>query len=287
MKEIPIKKIDSSDNPSLTNAGFRIRVLHHVLDGKDMVQRLHRHDFYFILVLKKGRGNHTIDFTSYPVKDDSVFILRPGQVHELELKKGCSGYLIEFKSDFFSTRPNESVQLLRKLANTNYCHVGGQAFKKLFSLLTYVFQEYDSKQEGYLEVIKSNLNIFFIELQRHRKNRKDSSRKSNAFAQERLDQLFELLEAHITSHKQAAEYADMLNLSPYQLNAITKTTLGKTCSELIDEQIVLESKRYLLATSKQVNQIAYQLGYEDASYFIRFFKKKTGYTPENFRNNFR
>jgi AraC-like DNA-binding protein len=78
-------------------------------------------------------------------------------------------------------------------------------------------------------------------------------------------------------------YADLLNLSSYQLNAITKATLGKTCSELINEFIILEAKRTLLATSNQVNQIAYHLGYEDVSYFIRFFKKHTGYSPEAFR----
>jgi AraC-like DNA-binding protein len=77
----------------------------------------------------------------------------------------------------------------------------------------------------------------------------------------------------------------MLNLSSYQLNAIVRATLGKTCSELIIEYILLESKRYLLATSHQVTQIAYHLGYEDVSYFIRFFKKHTGYSPEAFRNN--
>jgi len=78
-----------------------------------------------------------------------------------------------------------------------------------------------------------------------------------------------------------------LNLSSFQLNAITKATLGKNCSELINEYVILESKRYLLATSNQVNQIADHLGYEDISYFTRFFKKHTGYSPEAFRNNFK
>jgi AraC-like DNA-binding protein len=95
------------------------------------------------------------------------------------------------------------------------------------------------------------------------------------------------MEAHISKLKQVSQYAEMLHLSSYQLNAITKSMLGKTCSAMIDEHIILESKRYLLATSGQVNQIAYQLGYEDVSYFIRFFKKHTGYSPEAFRKNFR
>ena len=95
------------------------------------------------------------------------------------------------------------------------------------------------------------------------------------------------METNITNNKQVSQYADMLNISTYQLNAITKTSLNKTPSELINEYIILESKRQLLATSNQVNQIADHLGYDDISYFIRFFKKHTEYSPEAFRNNFK
>jgi AraC-like DNA-binding protein len=75
-----------------------------------------------------------------------------------------------------------------------------------------------------------------------------------------------------------------MNLSHYQLNEITKVTVGKTASELINEHIILEAKRYLLATSNQIKDIADHLGYEDVSYFIRFFKKQSGYSPESFRH---
>ncbi|NQX56713.1 helix-turn-helix domain-containing protein [Pedobacter panaciterrae] len=50
----------------------------------------------------------------------------------------------------------------------------------------------------------------------------------------------------------------------------------------MNEYIILEAKRQLLATSSQVSQIACYLGYEDISYFIRFFKKHTGTSPEAF-----
>jgi YesN/AraC family two-component response regulator len=76
-------------------------------------------------------------------------------------------------------------------------------------------------------------------------------------------------------------------MSSYQLNLITKTSVGKTVLHLINEQIVLEAKRYLLATTNQVKEIADQLGYEDPSYFIRFFKKHTGHSPDTFRRNFK
>ena len=95
------------------------------------------------------------------------------------------------------------------------------------------------------------------------------------------------METHIATDKQVSQYADRLNLSVYQLNSITKNLLGKTCSVVIDDQIILESKRLLLATSNQISQIAFELGYEDVSYFIRFFKKHSGFSPEAFRNNFK
>lgn len=90
---------------------------------------------------------------------------------------------------------------------------------------------------------------------------------------------------HIASKKQVTHYTDWMHLSPYQLNEITKATMGKTASELINEHIILEAKRYQLTTPNQIKEIADKLSYEDVSYFIRFFKKQTGYSSEAFRHN--
>ena len=285
MKNIPVRHIKAPSKEPTVSDGFSIRDVRALLDGKDMVQELHRHDFFYILALKKGAGLHEIDFTPYEVRDHAVFVMRPGQVHQHTLKAGSTGYLVEFRTDFYHPHDKVSNQPLRKATATNLHPLDAKRFDKLFPLLTYIFQEYTEKQEGHVEVIKANLGIFFIELVRQ--NNKAPSNDANTYAQERLEDFLELLETHIATHKQVAQYGEMLNLSPYQLNAITKATLGKTCSELINEHIILESKRYLLATSNQVNQVAYHLGYEDVSYFIRFFKKHTGHSPEAFRHNFR
>lgn len=134
-------------------------------------------------------------------------------------------------------------------------------------------------------MIRANLDILLIEL--IRQNCKGDPTTTISYTQEKLDEFLELVNTHLATHKQVSQYAAMMNLTPYQLNAISKTSLGKTCSQVITEHIILESKRYLLATTNQVNQISWQLGYEDVSYFIRFFKKQTGYSPEQFRQNSR
>ncbi len=285
MENIPVRGIRAARREPDFSESFSIRDMQHLLAGKDMFQDLHRHDFFYVLALKKGSGDHDIDFTPYPICDNSVFLMRPGQVHQLTLTARSVGYLMAFKTDFYNPQDKISMQLLRKACSMNFYQFDDVGFKKLTAILTHIFEEYTHRQTRYQEVIKANLSIFLVELVRqHSQNPADHG--SN-YGQERLEEFLELLETHISNHKQVSAYADMLNLSAYQLNAITKTTLGKTCSELINSHIILEAKRYLLTTSNQVNQIAHHLGYQDVSYFIRFFRKHTGHSPEAFRNNFR
>jgi AraC family transcriptional activator of pobA len=287
MKKIPVRQIKSSDKEQASAERFNIRKVQDLLAGKDLQQDLHRHDFFFILALEKGMGNHEIDFISYDVTNHAVFILRPGQVHQLQLKSNCTGYLMEFNTAFYHPRGKSSSHRLRKAGNKNFCQPDKQSFEKIKNILDYIFQEFTNKQEAYQEIIKANLDIFFIELVRQSPNPKSLSKNITPYTQERMEEFMELLETHIISHKQVSQYSAFMKLSVYQLNEITKATMGKTASELINEHIILEAKRYLLVTPNQIKDIADQLGYEDPSYFVRFFKKQTGLSPETFRHTLR
>jgi AraC family transcriptional activator of pobA len=285
MEKIPVRHINAARKEPDLPGNFSIRDISALLAGKDMVQELHRHDFFYILALKSAAGNHDIDFTAYALGDNTVFFMRPGQVHQLVLKSGSSGYLMQFSDEFYFPGDKLSNQLLRSASSIDHYQLNADSFQQLDTILGAVFREFAEKKERYVDVIKANMGIFFIELTRQQSN--NHGDKVSLYTQERLEKFLELLEANIFTHKQVAQYAGMMNLSAYQLNAIAKAALGKTCSQIINEHIILEAKRCLLATSCQVSQTAYRLGYEDVSYFIRFFKKQTGYSPEAFRNNFR
>jgi len=253
--------------PIRTNTSFSIRDINEYMSGQDMIQSLHRHDFYYLLVLEKGAGTHSIDFTDYTITDHSIFLLRPGQVHAIHLHSSSTGYLLQFNQSF------DPSPLLHTAAQQNFYQL-----ENTLVVCTQIFEEFTHAKEKYEDVIKSLLHIFFIHLLRTQKA---------PTTNDQLQTLQTLIATNITTHKQVADYATMLHLSPYQLNAITKSSLGKTCSALINDHIVLEAKRQLLATTNLVNEISWALGYEDVSYFIRFFKKHTGHTPESFRQNFK
>jgi AraC-like DNA-binding protein len=286
MKHIPIRQINKANHELPSSERFNIRSLEAILGNEDLAQDLHRHDFYFILAIQKGKGQHAIDFTSYKVTDHSIFFLRPGQVHQLELKAGCTGFLVEFNTGFYHPKEHSASQRLRKASNKNYCRPNINRFNKLMSVLTTMFQEYRDREDGYQDIIRANMDIFFVEFVRESPNQKRINTIANSYTQERFEEFSALLEKHIATHKQVSQYCSLMNLSPYQLNEITKSSIGKTASEMINEHIILEAKRYLLATNSQVKEIADLLGYEDYSYFIRFFKKHMGHTPEAFRQHF-
>lgn len=285
MENIPIRTIDNPDKTCRFSKRFDIRNVQVLLDGKTMVESLHRHDFFYVLIIEQGSGFHEIDFTSYSVQPYSIYFLRPGQVHQLELKEDCSGYLLQFSRDFYDSTDIESARFLRKVSSKNFCQLNKASFQKLLPILAAIDYEYTNQDLGFLQMIKANLSRFFIELMRHCQLVNKNTQNINPYSLEKLDEFYALLEEHISTTKQVSKYAEFIGLSTYQLNTITKKTLGKTCSELINDYIILESKRYLLTTSNQVNQIAWHLGYADVSYFIRFFKKQTTYSPEAFRKH--
>jgi len=287
MKTIPIRHIAATHQEQSNTGRFSVRNLRDVLNGKDLMHELHKHDFYFILALEKGQGIHEIDFIRYDIHDSAVFILRPGQVHQLQLNADCTGYLLEFDTSFYQPKNTITEQRWKKATSKNYCEVEESRFKKLLLFLSNIFGEYITKQEGYYEAIKANLDLFFLEFVRQSRNPKQVSTPTSIYTQERYEEFLRLLETNITEVKHVSQYAELLNLSVYQLNAITKASVGKTTTDLINEQIILEAKRYLLATPNQIKDIAWDLGYEDTSYFIRFFKKHTGHSPDAFRKNFK
>lgn len=287
MKAIPVRQIAEAGTVKGGAGRFSIRSLRQVLNGQKLVHDLHRHNFYFVLAIEKGEGVHEIDFTPHQVRDHSVFILRPGQVHRLELSTKATGFLMEFDLAFYQPKTMIGELRWRKAVAKNYCGTDARNYKALDARLAGILREYTDRQEGYLEAIRAQLDLFFIDYTRQSRDPKAIAGSESGYIQDRFEELTRLLETHISMMKRVSQYAGLMNLSSYQLNAISKSSVDKNVSELINDQIILEAKRHLLATSSPVKEIADLLGYEDPSYFIRFFRKQTGQSPDMFRKNFK
>lgn len=81
------------------------------------------------------------------------------------------------------------------------------------------------------------------------------------------------------------EYARLLHISSRSLSELTHQLLNKTPSQMIQERIIVEAQRMLLYSSLNVNQVSSRLGFDDASYFVKYFRKYTGISLSEFRKS--
>ncbi|MGB3587358.1 MAG: helix-turn-helix transcriptional regulator, partial [Tunicatimonas sp.] len=77
--------------------------------------------------------------------------------------------------------------------------------------------------------------------------------------------------------------ANLLNLSPNYLSDLLKKETGKTAQEYIHLHLLERSKTQLLSSNQSIKEIAYSLGFEYPQSFSKLFKKKTGFSPSEFR----
>lgn len=116
--------------------------------------------------------------------------------------------------------------------------------------------------------------------------------ESHPNASQRITELFiELLDRQfpvdypnaILSLRTPADYANRLSVHVNHLNKVVKEITGKTTSEMIAERIIKECTQHLLHTNLSISEIAYSLGFETVSYFSKFYRKHTGKSPSEVR----
>ena len=105
--------------------------------------------------------------------------------------------------------------------------------------------------------------------------------------EKRIYQFLMLLENHYTTEKNVGFYADKLHISAKRLNQILKQKLDKTINQMLQERLLAEAKHLLFVGKANIQEISFSLGFEDPSYFSRFFRKMTKVSPEQFKKEIR
>src|SRR5699024_12649696 len=94
-----------------------------------------------------------------------------------------------------------------------------------------------------------------------------------------LMKFINLIDENYKKGYSVAEYASLLHISSRSLSDLTQQQINKTPSQMIQEQIILEAQRLLLYSDLNINQVGYRLGFDYASYFVKYFNKYTGISP--------
>lgn len=104
---------------------------------------------------------------------------------------------------------------------------------------------------------------------------------------EQIDSRVQLVADYVVLHPREKytpqKMAEMVELSKQRFSSLFKANMGKSPMEYVREIRLTTAARALLVSNKNINDIAYECGYEDANYFIREFKSAFGFTPNQYR----
>jgi AraC-like DNA-binding protein len=245
----------------------------------------HKHKFYEFLLFEKGEGVHVIDDKEYPLRDKSIHFISPNHVHQLKISKETSGIVCMFKEELFYINNEDKkflneVELFSDWNESPVLDIPDENFIELKNSMQQLLEEYDNAQAHRNNVMYMLLKIFLIKASRLSNKQNRINKNSKSLFMERF---LLLVEENHNQNKPIQYYADQLNITAIYLNRIIKENYGKSASDFISDRVILEAKRVLKYSQKTIKEIAFELGFDDPSYFSRFFKKRTNSTPVEYR----
>lgn len=260
--------------------------------NRNSTTKPHIHSFYQIVWFKHGKGNHFVDFKACDVVENTVFFIAKNQVHYFDRHTGYDGVLIHF-SELFLGPDDNGIDFLvkRSLFNNPYqrpsCCIGCGIEQVLEEYIRQIRVELSSDTEfAREELLRTYLKAFLIQVQRG-KNEFEKSDEKAPFAPDgkraQLIRFVNLVDENFSKGLTVSEYAALMHISTRTLSDLTGHMLNKTPSAMIQERIILEAQRLLLHSSLNINQIAYRLGFDDPSYFVKYFRKHANTSPSEFR----
>nr|WP_295905587.1 helix-turn-helix domain-containing protein [uncultured Bdellovibrio sp.] len=241
----------------------------------------HKHSFYHLVIVTAGRGWHEIDFQRYPIEKGRVFLMKPAQVHSWVVDKNSKGFVIEFEEDILSSLPAYAPKIKHLLKNLSDSFLV-KSKTDLLNLQNHcesLLREYEEKQRDYEMALSLSLFLLLIEFSRWSELKESAMPQVEAFATKYLN----LVEDNFRSQHEVGFYAKRLGMTAKALTMKITRMTGRSARTLIQERLILESKRLLAYSDLSITEIADALGYQDANYFSRFFRVKTQKTPAAFR----
>ncbi len=252
-------------------------------------EKPHIHSFYQIIWFTKGKGKHFVDFNEFEASDNKMFFISKNQIHYFDNYSSYEGVIIHFNESFLIDSEND-IDIFLKYSVFNDFEsepvftipsVAIENFKHLVSKLK---DEISSPNNfAHKDFLKHLLKLFLISIQRLGKRNNCKNASINNQNNITLLKFKQALEINFKKVHTVKEYANILNISSKTLTNHTTEIAFKTPLELINERVILEAKRLLSHSSLNINEIGFQLGYEDPSYFVKFFKRQTKKSPSDFR----
>lgn len=253
----------------------------------------HGHQFLCLIYFERGGGSQRIGSRDWEVFEGDLFVIAPGETHDVSKLGDAEGWMVEFTADVIEPA-GETTAFLSWHANPLlYPFVrptGGEVARfevaagKRHEWSTR-FRSMDSelrvRPPGHREAVRAHLTLTLVDVARLAQ---DVVGRLRVQQQPLLAKVFRFIEDHYVEPISLKDVAGATNLSSGYLTTFVRRRTGRTVLEWIGERRMVEARRLLVETDESVERIGASVGYDDSTYFVRRFRSAHNATPASWRN---
>jgi AraC family transcriptional activator of pobA len=252
-------------------------------------------DFYKIAYKTNVSGKAKYGQNYYDFGEGGLIFSAPTQLFETPpVENESSGFVLFFHPDFLLTYPiakNIRQYGFFSYATNEALHLSDGEKETILSVFKIIDDELKSRIDDFShDVIISQIELLLNYANRFYK-RQFITRKTQS--NNLLQQLEEILDDYFNKEKSLTQgiptvhfLSENLNISPGYLSDMLRSLTGQNAQQHIHNKLIEKAKEKLSNTSLSVSEIAYELGFEHSQSFSNLFKKKTNFSPMEFRQSF-
>lgn len=243
----------------------------------------HIHEYEELIIGCEGELVHLIDFRTEKYPAPFISFVTKGKAHQLKpnpVNGKFDAWVIEFLSEFIQETTFQLYSNFHGQANLGLQK--GERFENMIRLCEMMDKEINLPVVD-LSVVRLILSTLFAMIESERKKSDHAEDIFSGSQNLTFRNFLKLLEENFKKPEGVEFYAARLFMSARNLNLICNNVLHKSVSDIVETRKLTEAKNLLISTGKRVSEIGFELGFSEKTYFTTVFKKKTGLTPTEFR----
>jgi len=242
------------------------------------------HGLHQILWVASGPAEIALDDARERCRGPVAIVIPPGVVHAFRFSRDTEGQVLTFNPGAVieGDLPATGHALRELFAGPRVLHfeTAAATTRRIGTLFADLAEEFASADAAGSPVPLWLARAVIWRLARQGAMQTRSARRGS---QTLFTRFMVLVEAHHREHWPIARYAGELGLSPERLNRLTRAETGKAALDLVHARLEREACRRLTYIAAPISKLAFELGFEDPAYFCRFFKRRTGRSPRDYR----
>lgn len=237
-----------------------------------------------VVYFRAGTLRLRINLRELEFKAGDFLVVSPGTVFEfLYISSDLDLAMLAFSNSLMESWQKEEL-LQVYLQGRLFLHLSlteqeSRRMEQIFALLWEVVHDRPFPKES----VQSLISLVFHQTDGFRGRELEAGKQKRSRQEEVFNRFLELVNKYAVHERSCTFYADRLCLTSRYLSTLVRQASGRTVMDWVNEAVIQEAKLMLCHTDKLVYQIADELNFPNASFFCKYFRRMTGMTPKEYR----